>query len=176
MTKSDTDIVQTLLDSVGVAILVPEKDLGGVTGVSGSGPAYIFIVIEALADGKLTIFHRLHLISPHLLCNYVRLHPSPHHFNHHLFVLGVGGVKAGLTRPAAQALAAQTVLGAAEMVLKTGQHPGALKDAVCSAGGATIAAVHALEMRKVRAAFIEAVMASKNRAEEMGAPQLKSKM
>lgn len=122
-------IVEQLFSAVGLAVQVPETLLDAVTGVSGSGPAYGFVMIEALADG---------------------------------------GVKAGLPREIAQRLAAQTLLGAAKMVLETGQHPGQLKDAVASPAGTTIAALHELERGGVRAALINAVEASANRAAELG--------
>jgi pyrroline-5-carboxylate reductase len=128
-TEADSKVVGDLLESVGMAIRVKEGLLDGVTGLSGSGPAYGFLVIEALADG---------------------------------------GVAAGLPRDVAQRLAAQTLLGAARMVLETGQHPGALKDAVCSPGGTTIEGIHALERAGVRAAFMDAVRAAARRAQELG--------
>ena len=103
--------------------------MDAVVGVSGSGPAYAFQFIEAMADG---------------------------------------GVAAGLPRATAQALAAQTVMGAAKMVLETGEHPGALKDKVCSPGGTTIRAVHALERGGLRAAVVDAVLASAARSAELG--------
>jgi pyrroline-5-carboxylate reductase len=119
-----------LLGSVGIALAVKEKLLDAVTGLSGSGPAYGFLMIEALADG---------------------------------------GVAAGLPRDIAQKLAAQTLLGAAKMVLETGQHPGALKDAVCSPGGTTIEAIHELEKAGVRAGLINAVRASAEKSKKLGA-------
>jgi len=103
---SDRDIVKTIFGSVGIAMEVSEHLLDAVTGLSGSGPAYVFQFIEALSDG---------------------------------------GVRSGLSRDVATKLAAQTVKGAAEMVLKTGKHPGLLKDGVTSPGGTTIAGVEALE-------------------------------
>jgi pyrroline-5-carboxylate reductase len=102
----DKQVVEKIFGAVGIALEIKEVLLNAVTGLSGSGPAYVFQFIEALADG---------------------------------------GVRSGLTREVATQLAAQTVKGAAEMVLLTGEHPGKLKDQVCSPGGTTIAGVEALE-------------------------------
>jgi len=128
-TREDAAFTQSLLSTVGLAIQVPESQLDAVTGLSGSGPAYAFQVIEALSDG---------------------------------------GVCAGLPRHVATQLAAQTLLGAAEMVLSTGQHPGALKDAVASPGGTTIAGLHELERGGLRAALMNAVVAATRRSQELG--------
>ncbi len=128
-TEKDLTTVQQLLSAVGTAIELPEHLLDAVTGLSGSGPAYVFVLIEALADG---------------------------------------GVKAGLPRNVAQALAAQTVFGAAKMVLETGQHPAELKDAVASPAGTTIVGLAALERGGFRSALIEAVVAATERATELG--------
>ena len=128
-TAEDAAFTQSLLSTVGLAIQVPESQLDAVTGLSGSGPAYAFQVIEALSDG---------------------------------------GVCAGLPRHVATQLAAQTLLGAAEMVLTTGQHPGALKDAVASPGGTTIAGLHELERGGLRAALMNAVVAATRRSQELG--------
>ena len=129
---SDEDVtfVVELMRSCGLCLNVSSESLlDAVTGVSGSGPAYAFLFIEALADG---------------------------------------GVAAGLPRSTATVLAAQTVLGAAKMVLETGEHPGALKDKVCSPGGATIQAVRALESNGFRSAAVEAVLASAAKSRELG--------
>ncbi|MCP4508239.1 MAG: pyrroline-5-carboxylate reductase, partial [Fuerstiella sp.] len=123
--------VNELLETVGVVENVPEKLLDAVTGLSGSGPAYVFQIIEALSDG---------------------------------------GVEVGLPRDMATRLAAQTVAGAAEMVLQTGEHPGMLKDAVTSPGGTTIAAIHEMEKAGVRAALMNAVVASAKRSKELADP------
>ena len=128
-TAEDAKTVQRLLDGVGRAIEVPERMLDAVTGLSGSGPAYGFVMIEALADG---------------------------------------GVRMGLPRDVATLLAAQTLLGAARMVLEIGAHPGSLKDQVTSPGGTTIAGLHALEVAGVRGALMNAVQAATERAEELG--------
>ncbi len=127
-TSADGKLVAHLLGSVGLAIQVDEKLLDAVTGLSGSGPAFVYLAIEALADG---------------------------------------GVRAGLPRDIALRLAAQTVKGAADMVLKTGDHPGVLKDRVTSPGGTTIAGLQALETAGVRGAFISAVDAAARRATEL---------
>lgn len=128
-TPADLDLVLRLMRGAGTCDVVEERLMDAVVGVSGSGPAYAFQFIEAMADG---------------------------------------GVAAGLPRATAQALAAQTVMGAAKMVLETGEHPGALKDKVCSPGGTTIRAVHALERGGLRAAVIDAVLASAARSAELG--------
>lgn len=85
--------------------------------------------------------------------------------------LSDGGVKMGLPRDLATKLAAQTLLGAAKMVLETGKHPGQLKDEVCSPGGTTIAAMHKLERGGFRASLIDAVEAATLRAKELGQPK-----
>jgi pyrroline-5-carboxylate reductase len=118
-----------VFSGVGEALVVDEGHLDAVTGLSGSGPAYLFVVIEALSDA---------------------------------------GVRAGLPRKVAEKLSAQTVLGAARMVLETGRHPGELKDMVASPAGTTIEGLAVLEKNGVRGAFIEAVDAAHRRAKEMG--------
>jgi len=121
--------VRDLFDAIGLTWVLDEAYLDAVTGLSGSGPAFVFVMIEALADG---------------------------------------GVKAGLPRQVATSLAAQTVLGAAQMVLETGLHPAQLKDFVASPAGTTIAGLHQLEKGKVRSAFIAAVEAAAQRAKILG--------
>jgi pyrroline-5-carboxylate reductase len=127
-TRADADFVNDMLSTVGIAVEVPEAQLDAVTGLSGSGPAYVFQMIEALSDG---------------------------------------GVRVGLSRDTATRLAAQTVLGAARMILETGEHPAALKDAVTSPGGTTIAGLHAMEQAGVRAGLINAVEAATKRSREL---------
>lgn len=129
-TPADAEVTRTLFGAVGRVFELPEGQLDAVTGLSGSGPAYVFQIIEALADG---------------------------------------GVLAGLPREIAQALAAQTVMGAAKMVLETGRHPGQLKDDVASPGGTTIAGLLAMEQGGVRASLMNAVMAAARRSKELGA-------
>ncbi|WP_166822700.1 pyrroline-5-carboxylate reductase [Thalassoroseus pseudoceratinae] len=128
-TREDAELVKSLLETVGIAVEVPESLLDAVTGLSGSGPAYVYQIIEALSDG---------------------------------------GVRMGLPRQVATQLAAQTLLGAAQMVLETGEHPGALKDAVTSPGGTTITGLHALERGGVRASLMNAVEAATKRSQELG--------
>ena len=128
-TAADVELVTTLFASVGKAVAVPESQLDAVTGVSGCGPAFVYLMIEAMADG---------------------------------------GVRAGLPRAVALELAAQTVVGAGKMVLDTGTHPGELKDAVCSPGGATIAGVFVLETAGFRGAVMAAVAASAAKSADLG--------
>jgi pyrroline-5-carboxylate reductase len=125
----DVALVDRLLNAIGRAFPLPEGLLDAVTGLSGSGPAFVYVIIEALSDG---------------------------------------GVRVGLPRDVATALAAQTVLGAAKMVLECGAHPAELKDAVASPGGTTIAGLHALERGGLRAALMDAVEAATRRAQELG--------
>lgn len=128
-TADDISLVERLLNAVGRAYRVPEHLLDAVTGLSGSGPAFVYVMIEALSDG---------------------------------------GVRVGLPRDVATALAAQTVFGAAKMVLETNLHPGSLKDMVTSPGGTTIAGLHALERGGLRAALMDAVEAATKRSAELG--------
>jgi pyrroline-5-carboxylate reductase len=152
-TEEDEGRVRALLEPGGLVIKVPEALLDAVTAVSGSGPAYFYVMIEALADA---------------------------------------GVAAGLSRDASLALAAQTALGAAKMVLESGDpasggrgggggggggssplalmHPAVLKDRVCSPAGTTIAGLQVLEEAGLRSAVMRAVAAAAVRAGELSAP------
>jgi pyrroline-5-carboxylate reductase len=121
-------LAEKLLSGMGRTACVNEPLLDAVTGLSGSGPAYAFLVIDALADG---------------------------------------GVAAGLPRAQAIEMAAQTLLGAARMVL-SGTHPDVLRDQVTSPAGTTIAGVRVLEQRGVRGAFLDAVVAATERSRELG--------
>jgi len=128
-TDEDTALVERMLGAVGLCVRVKEEHMDAVTGLSGSGPAYVYQVIEALSDG---------------------------------------GVRVGLPRDVATRLAAQSVLGAAKMVLETARHPAELKDQVATPGGTTIAGLHVLERACVRGAFIEAVLAAADRSRAIG--------
>ena len=128
-TAEDSETVESILGACGRSFCLEEKLLDAVTGLSGSGPAYVYLLIEAMADGA---------------------------------------VRCGLPRPVALELAAQTVLGAAKMVLDTGLHPGELKDRVASPGGTTIAGIHELERAGFRAAMMNAVEAATKRSKALG--------
>ncbi|MDE3035484.1 MAG: pyrroline-5-carboxylate reductase [Nitrospirota bacterium] len=130
VTEEDRETAEAIFRSVGTVVTVEERLMDAVTGLSGSGPAYVYLIIEALADG---------------------------------------GVKAGLPRQTAEQLAAQTVLGAARMVVESGDHPAVLKDRVASPGGTTIAGLHKLEEGRLRATLINAVEAACRRSKELGA-------
>jgi len=127
--KEDLMIAKIIFDSVGKSLFIEEDLLDAVTGLSGSGPAYIFLIVDALADA---------------------------------------GVKVGLSRDDALILASQAVLGAAKMLIETGEHPGKLKDLVTSPGGTAIAGLHTLEEGGLRTTLINAVEVATQRSRALG--------
>ena len=122
------EIASAMFDVVGRTVIVDEKHMDAVTGLSASGPAYIYIILESLAEA---------------------------------------GVKVGLPRDIATLLAAQTTLGAATVVLETGDHPALLKDAVTTPAGCTIDGIMELEEGKLRVTLIKAVVKAVQRAKEL---------
>ncbi len=132
VTTDEAAEIQSLLESFGKVEIIHESMMDVIPSISGSSPAYVYMMIEAMADG---------------------------------------GVAKGLSRDQAYRLAAQAILGAAKMVLHTGEHPGVLKDAVCSPGGATIEAVSTLEKKKFRGAILEAMEACTGKVQELGRKQ-----
>ena len=126
--EEDLKTAETIFTAVGIVETLPENLIDAVTGLSGSGPVYIYMVIEALTDG---------------------------------------GVKMGIPRASALRLAAQTVFGAAKLVLETGKHPAILKDEVTTPGGTAIAAVHELESKGLRTVLIDAVVTATKRSQEL---------
>ena len=126
--STEVAYVLSLFSSLGLSEVIAEKDMAGLTALSGSGPAYGYLFIEALADGA---------------------------------------VLNGLHRETAYRLAAHTVIGAAKMVLETGEHPGKLKDNVCSPSGSTIEAIRILEEKNFRSAVIESEKACFEKLKEM---------
>jgi len=122
------EIAVTLFNVVGRTVVVDEKHMDAVTALSASGPAYIYIILESLAEA---------------------------------------GVKVGLPRDVATLLAAQTTLGAATVVLQTGDHPALLKDAVTTPAGCTIDGIMELEEGKLRVTLIKAVVKAAQRAKEL---------
>lgn len=126
--KKEREIAEELFSAVGKVIVVSEENMNAVTGLSGCGPAYVAMIVEALADG---------------------------------------GVKMGLPRRVAEELAVQTLIGTARMLQSGVDHPGQLKDRVCSPGGSTIAGVHVLEKGGLRGLLMSAVEAATLRAGEL---------
>jgi pyrroline-5-carboxylate reductase len=125
---SHVETACALFSVVGRTVVVDEKHMDAVTGLSASGPAYIYIILESLAEA---------------------------------------GVKVGLPRDIATLLAAQTTLGAATVVLETGDHPALLKDAVTTPAGCTIDGILELEEGKLRVTLIKAVVKAAQRAKEL---------
>ncbi len=128
MTEEDIVKVKAIFSAIGKVEVVDEEMMDLITGLSGSGPAFIYMLIEAMADEA---------------------------------------VRLGMTRQTAYLFASQTVLGSAKMVRDTGEHPGALKDAVCSPAGTTIAGVCALEKAGFRDAVMQGVRAAVERSQSM---------
>ncbi len=126
--KEHLEIAQAMFEAVGRVVVVDEKQIDAVTGLSASGTAFIYIILESLAEG---------------------------------------GVKVGLPRDISTLLAAQTMMGAARMVLDTGDHPALLKDAVTTPAGSTMDGILELEDGKVRVTLIKAVMKATQRAKEL---------
>jgi pyrroline-5-carboxylate reductase len=127
-THAQLELAETMFNTVGRTAIVEEKHMDAVTGLSASGPAFIYIIIESLAEA---------------------------------------GVKVGLPRDLATLLAAQTTMGAAQVVLETGQHPAQLKDAVTTPAGCTIDGILELEEGKLRVTLIKAVVKAAQRAKEL---------
>jgi len=128
MTDAEKEEIAKILSSVGLAVEIPESQMEAVTGIAGSSPAFMYMVIDAMADA---------------------------------------GVLNGLTREQSVKLAAQSMLGAAKMVLESGKHPDQLRDEVCSPGGTTIVGVKILEDMGLRSAMSSAVDGTIERAREM---------
>ena len=133
--KEDLKLAKAIFDSVGKSIIIEEELMDAITGLSGNGPAYIFLIVDALADA---------------------------------------GVKMGLSREDALLLSAQSVLGAAKLLLETNEHPGRLKDKVTSPGGTAIAALHTIEEGGLRTTLINAVEVGTKRSRELGEMMIKN--
>jgi len=128
ITKEELDMAEKILSGVGEVVILEEKYINSATALHGSSPAYVYMMIDAMADS---------------------------------------GVKYGIPKDVSLKLAAKAVEGAAKMVLETGEHPQVLKDAVCSPGGTTIAAVCELERFGFATAVDRAIDACVKKADEM---------
>jgi len=123
--------VTLIMSAVGKAVVVPEKYQDAVTAISGSGPAYLFFVVEAMIDA---------------------------------------GVMLGLPRDIATTLVSQTMFGSAKLLIESGEHPTVLRERVTSPGGTTAAALRELEVHRVKAAFMSAMEAARDRSERLAKP------
>jgi len=128
-TEADAEAVKEIFDALGKSVIVTERQLDELGALSGAGPGYAFVIIDALSDA---------------------------------------GVNIGLPRQIAIRAAAQTLYGAAKMVLETGKHPAQLRDQVTSPGGTTIAGIQAMERGGLRSALIDGVEACKKKSDSMG--------
>ncbi len=128
----DVETICNLLARSGSVVRVPEKQIDAVSAISGCGPAYMYVIMDALSEA---------------------------------------GVALGLTRPLALQLAAETMKGAAELVLQSGRHPMELRDDVTSPGGTTIAALNVLDQFGLRHALIQAVKTAAEKSAQLGAPK-----
>jgi pyrroline-5-carboxylate reductase len=135
-TQDHLDRVTEILSATGRVITVPEQYQDAVTAISGTGPAYLFFVVEAMIEA---------------------------------------GVHLGLPRDTATELVVQTMLGSAKLLRETGEHPTVLRERVTSPGGTTAAAVRQLEDHKVRAAFLGAMEAARDRSRELAAAARENK-
>ncbi|MBK8448146.1 MAG: pyrroline-5-carboxylate reductase [Micropruina sp.] len=127
----DVEHALQLMSALGKAITVPESYQDAVTAISGSGPAYLFFVVEAMIDA---------------------------------------GVMLGLPRDIATLLVNQTMFGSAKLLIESGQHPTVLREQVTSPGGTTAAALRQLEDHRVKAAFITAMEAARDRSRALAGP------
>lgn len=127
--EKDRRRAREILESIGTIVEVDESLMDAVTGLSGTGPLYLFLILESLSDA---------------------------------------GVKVGLSREVATHLAIQTLVGSAQLVRSTGEHPAKLRDLVTSPGGTAITALHSLERNGLKAMLMDAVEAATRRSEELG--------
>ncbi|WP_402372756.1 pyrroline-5-carboxylate reductase [Isoptericola rhizosphaerae] len=128
--EADVALVEALLAGTGETLRITEKEIDAFGALAGSGPAYVFYVVDAMAEA---------------------------------------GVLLGLTRDVARRLAVQTVLGSGRLLAETGEHPAILREKVSSPGGTTIQALKRLDDGGVRAAFLTAVEAARDRSRELAA-------
>lgn len=134
-TADDLAVAKAIFDAFGTSVVLDEGALDAVTGLSGSGPAYVFSFIEALIDA---------------------------------------GIKIGLSRPVAEKLVLQTVLGSVKLAMESGEHPAQLRAMVTSPGGTTIAGLHVMARAGFTGVIMDAVEAATSRSRELGAEQMKS--